>query len=79
MDEASTQDLAWLEAEARQRGLLLRLRVRRPLGLAWTLRVGVARAGPAADPALRLLGELKGWALPTPTGLRLDTLRVQGE
>jgi hypothetical protein len=79
MDEASTQDLAGLEAEARQRGLLLRLRVRRPLGLAWTLRVGGARAGPAADPALRLLGELKGWALPTPTGLRLDTLRVQGE
>ena len=72
-------DLAWLEAEARQRGLLLRLRVRRPLGLAWTLRVGVARAGPATDPALRLLGELKGWALPTPDGLRLDTMRVQGE
>ncbi len=77
--EAATQDLGWLEAEARQRGLLLRLRVRRPAGLAWTLRVGVARAGPADAPALRLLGELKGWALPTPAGLRLDTMRVQGE
>ena len=79
MAEPAIPDLAWLESEARRRGLLLRLRVRRPLGLAWTLRVGVARAGPATDPALRLLGELKGWALPTPAGLRLDTLRVQGE
>jgi hypothetical protein len=78
MVEPATQHLAWLEAEARGRGLLLRLRVRRPLGLAWTLRVGVARAEPAAEPALRLLGELKGWALPTSGGLRLDTLRVQG-
>jgi hypothetical protein len=76
---ASTPDLGWLEAEARQRGLLLRLRVRRPVGLAWALRVGVARAGPADAPALQLLGELKGWALPTPAGLRLDTMRVQGE
>jgi hypothetical protein len=74
MAAPATADLAWLEAEARQRGLLLRLRVRRPLGLAWTLRVGVARAAPA----LQLLGELKGWALPTAGGLRLDTLRVQG-
>ena len=32
-----------LEAEAVRRGLLLRLQVGRPLGLAWTLRVGVAR------------------------------------
>jgi hypothetical protein len=66
--------LAELEAEARRRGLLLRLQVRRPLGLAWTLRVGVARPQPLA-----LLGELKGWALPTTAGLRLDTMRVQGE
>lgn len=68
--------LADLETEARRRGLLLRLQVRRPLGLAWTLRVGVARK---ADPggALQLLGQLKGWALPTPAGLRLDTMRVQ--
>jgi hypothetical protein len=66
--------LAELEAQARHRGLLLRLQVRRPGGLLWTLRVGVARPQPLA-----LLGELKGWALPTAAGLRLDTMRVQGE
>lgn len=66
--------LAELEAEARRRGLLLRLQVRRPAGALWTLRVGVARRQPLA-----LLGELKGWALPTTAGLRLDTMRVQGE
>lgn len=66
--------LAELEAQARRRSLLLRLQVRRPLGLAWTLRVGVARPQPLA-----LLGELKGWALPAAAGLRLDTMRVQGE
>jgi hypothetical protein len=72
--------LASLEAMARDRGLLLRLRVRRPAGLLWTLRVGVARpAPPAAGGGLRLLGELKGWALPTPAGLRLDTMRVVGD
>jgi hypothetical protein len=28
---------------------------------------------------LVLLGEIKGWALPAAAGLRLDTMRVQGE
>lgn len=69
--------LARLEEQARGRGLLLRLLVRRPAGLAWTLRVGVARPE-AASQGLQLLGELKGWALPTAAGLRLDTMRVQG-
>lgn len=68
--------LAALEQEAARRLLLLRLQVRRPFGLAWTLRVGVARRDSAAG--LVLLGELKGWALPLVDGLRLDTLRVQG-
>ncbi|MFM7087384.1 MAG: hypothetical protein ACKOXO_10405 [Cyanobium sp.] len=79
-------DLAALEAEARRRGLLLRLQVRRPLGVLWSLRVGVARPrpampGPAPGPGgegLELLGDLKGYALPLPDGLRLDTLRVAG-
>jgi hypothetical protein len=73
--------LADLEAEAGRRGLLLRLQVRRPAGLAWTLRVGVARRPEpgAISGGLLLLGELKGWALPTAEGLRLDTMRVQGE
>ncbi|MBM5796614.1 MAG: hypothetical protein FJ050_05725 [Cyanobacteria bacterium M_surface_7_m2_040] len=69
--------LAELEAEACRRGLLLRLQVNRPAGVAWTLRVGVARRQQSG--ALQLLGELKGWALPTADGLRLDTMRVQGE
>lgn len=69
--------LAQLEQQASGRGLRLRLLVRRPAGLLWTLRVGVARPDPASQ-ALPLLGELKGWALPTAAGLRLDTMRVQG-
>ncbi len=78
---APDPSLQHLEAEASRRGLLLRLQVGRPLGLAWSLRVGVARRGDPTDPAapLLLLGELKGWALPSPAGLRLDTMRVQGE
>ena len=67
--------LAQLEAHAERRGLLLRLQVGRPLGLAWSLRVGVARR---QSQGLVLLGELKGWALPLASGLRLDTMRVQG-
>lgn len=76
----ATPSLAQLEQEARRRGLLLRLQVGRPAGLAWGLRVGVARRCDPADPSsqLLLLGELKGWALPTASGLRLDTMRVQG-
>lgn len=72
--------LTQLEAEASRRGLLLRLQVSRPARLAWGLRVGVARRRDPADPAapLLLLGELKGWALPSRQGLRLDTMRVQG-
>ena len=73
--------LAQLEQLARRRGLLLRLQVSRPAALAWGLRVGVARRRDAAESAasLQLLGELKGWALPSAGGLRLDTMRVQGE
>ncbi len=72
--------LAGLERLASERGLLLRLQVSRPAGLAWGLRVGVARRRDPDDPTapLLLLGELKGWALPSARGLRLDTMRVQG-
>ena len=81
MSRAAHPRLSDLEAEAGRRQLLLRLQVSRPLGLAWSLRVGVARRRDPADPGspLLLLGELKGWALPIATGLQLDTLRVQGE
>lgn len=68
--------LEWIEQEASRRQLLLRLQVGRPAGLAWSLRTGVARRRPEG---LVLLGELRGWALPLADGLRLDTMRVQGE
>ena len=65
--------LEHLEAEARERDLLLRLQVGRPLGL-WSLRLVVAQQ--AASGSLLLLGEMKGWAYPAATGLQLDTMRV---
>lgn len=69
-------NLETIEARAARRGLLLRLRAPRRLGV-WSLQVVVARPRPGQSPLL--LGELKGWAVPTATGLHLDTLRVRGE
>lgn len=68
--------LAAMEAEAAGRGWKLRLAVPRRLGV-WSLRVVVAR--PLSEGRAEWLGELKGWALPQTEGLRLDTLRVQGD
>ena len=65
-----------VEALAAERGLKLRLRAPRRLGV-WSLQVVVAR--PLAAGRAELLGELKGWALPIPAGLQLDTMRVQGQ
>ncbi len=67
--------LAEIEQRAAAKGLLLRLQVKQALGIS-TLRVVVARPRDAQAPLL--LGELKGWALPLPDGLQLDTMRVQG-
>ncbi len=68
--------LAALEQGASNRGLRLRLRVDGMAGVRG-VRVVVARSRPEAPPLL--LGELKGWCLPTAAGLRLDTMRVQGQ
>ena len=65
--------LEQLERQARERGLLLRLQVGRPLGL-WTLRLVVASPGPSGT--AHLLGEMKGWAYGASNGLQLDTMRV---
>ena len=65
--------LEQLESEAQQRGLILRLKVGRPLGL-FTVRVVVGSA--TADGRLLLQGELKAWAYPAERGLQLDTMRV---
>ena len=70
---ADAPQLADLEADASERGLLLRIRLKRPLGL-WALRLVVA-SRPSDGPP-RLLGELKGWAYPAISGLQLDTMRV---
>lgn len=67
--------LANVEQRAASRELLLRLQVKDRLGVKG-LRVVVARARPQQAPLL--LGELKGWALPTVDGLQLDTMRVDG-
>ncbi|QPN64207.1 hypothetical protein [Synechococcus sp. CBW1004] len=96
----NTPGLLELEAEARRRGLLLRLQVVRPLGLFWSLRIGVAERRSGGEPTaeamsetsaqaqrpqgvgsgerLVLLGDLKAWALPSPDGLRIDSLEVAG-
>ena len=70
---ADVPQLADLEADARERGLLLRIKLNRPLGL-WALRLVVASR--QSDGPARLLGELKGWAYPAISGLQLDTMRV---
>ena len=65
-----------IEAIAAAQGKLLRIQAPRRLGL-WNLRVAVARPRPGQGPLL--LGDLKGWAMPTASGLHLDTLRIQGQ
>ena len=78
----STPTLLELETEAQRRGLLLRLQVGRPLGVGWSLRIGVAQRRPpetaGSGERLMLLGDLRAWALPTAEGLRIDTLQVAG-
>lgn len=67
-------DLNSLEQQASKAGLLLRLRVARPLGL-WTLRIVVAN--PIDGQRLQICGEMKAWAYAAQKGLQLDTMRVQ--
>ena len=73
-DATAPRMLEQLEREARERNLLLRLQVGRPLGL-WSLRLVVAQ--PNAAGRLLLQGEMKGWAYAANAGLQLDTMRVQ--
>ncbi len=57
-------------------GLLLRLKVSRPLNL-WALRLVVADY---LEPnKVRILGEMKAWAYNATNGLQLDTMRVNPE
>ena len=62
-----------LEVQALGAGLLLRLKVGRPLNL-WALRLVVADC---LEPnKVRILGEMKAWAYRGVNGLQLDTMRV---
>ena len=65
--------LTELERQASSAGLLLRIQVRRPLNL-WTLRLVVAKY--VGSEKVQLLGELKGWAYNSSSGLQLDTMLV---
>ena len=62
-----------LGKDALEAGLLLRLKVTRPLNL-WALRLVVAEY---LEPnKVRILGEMKAWAYKGVNGLQLDTMRV---
>ncbi|HGY5540307.1 MAG: hypothetical protein AB8A49_05545 [Prochlorococcus sp.] len=65
-----------LEQQACDAGLLLRLKVGRPLNL-WSLKLVVAQALKAER--IQIWGELKAWAYGGVKGLQLDTMRVHPE
>ncbi len=65
--------LIQIEKQASDVGLLLRVQVRRPLGL-WALRIVVAESVTADK--VKILGEMKAWAYSGLHGLQLDTMRV---
>ena len=52
-------NLTLLEKEASDRGLLLRIQVRRPLNI-WSFRLVVGEL--TSDDKIQLWGEMKGWA-----------------
>ena len=66
-------DLILLEKEASDRGLLLRIQVRRPFNL-WSFRLVVGER--INKDKIQLWGEMKGWAYQNTKGLQLDVLKV---
>ena len=66
-------NLTLLEKEASDRGLLLRIQVRRPLSL-WFFKLVVGEK--TSNEKIQLLGEMKGWAYQNIKGLQLDTMKV---
>ena len=66
-------NLTLLEKEASERGLLLRIQVRRPLNI-WSFRVVVGKK--TSKDRIQLLGEMKGWAYQNTKGLQLDSMKV---
>ena len=66
-------NLTLLEKEASDRGLLLRIQVRRPLNI-WSIRLVVGEI--ISKDKIQLWGEMKGWAYQNTKGLQLDTMKV---
>ena len=66
-------NLIILEKEASERGLLLRIQVRRPLNI-WSFRLVVGEK--TSKEKVQLWGEMKGWAYQNTRGLQLDTMKV---
>ena len=66
-------NLSLLEKEASDRGLLLRIQVRRPLNF-WSIRLVVGEI--ISKDKIQLWGEMKGWAYQNTKGLQLDTMKV---
>ena len=66
-------NLTLLEKEASDRGLLLRIQVRRPLNI-WSFRLVVGEL--TSNDKIQLWGEMKGWAYQNIKGLQLDTMKV---
>ena len=66
-------NLSILEKEASDRGLLLRIQVRRPLNI-WSIRLVVGEI--ISKDKIQLWGEMKGWAYQNTRGLQLDTMKV---
>ena len=66
-------NLTQLEKEASDRGLLLRIQVRRPLNI-WSFKLVVGEI--TSSTKIQLLGEMKGWAYQNTKGLQLDTMKV---
>ena len=65
--------LTQLEKEASEKGLLLRIQVRRPINI-WAFRLVVGEI--TSKDKLQLWGEMKGWAYQNTKGLQLDTMKV---
>ncbi len=67
-------DLATLEKQASDCGLLLRVKVRRPIGL-WAFRLLVGKH--LSSEKVQILGEMKAWAYYGTNGFQLDTMQVR--
>ena len=70
----TTNLLNLLEMQASSLGLLLRIKVGRPLNL-WTFRLVVGKY--LESQKVQVLGEMKGWAYHSSKGLQLDTMMVR--